>query len=65
MKARTLPLIRQRADGTWERIEIGTLASAAPRYEPYAWSQTAWEDKQRLAAHARLLGLPRPVREAA
>jgi hypothetical protein len=62
---KTAPLIRQRDDGTWERIVIGTLASTSPRYEPYAWSQMAWEDKQRLAAHARLLGLPRPVREAA
>lgn len=65
MKARTLPLIRQRADGSWERLEVGSLAAGKARYTPYAWSQEAWEDRQRLAAQARLLGLPRPVREAA
>jgi hypothetical protein len=65
MKARTLPLIRQRADGSWERIVIGSLAAGKARWEPYAWSQEAWEDKQRLAAQARLLGLPRPLEVAA
>jgi hypothetical protein len=62
---KTAPLIRQRADGSWERIVIGSLSQGKPAYTPYPWSQTAWEEKQRLAAHARLLGLPRPVREAA
>jgi hypothetical protein len=62
---KTAPLIRQRADGSWERLVIGTMAEGKPVYEPYAWSQTAWEDKQRAAARARLLALSRPVREAA
>lgn len=39
--APTAPLVCQRPDGTWERLVIGSLADAAPSYEPYAPPQQA------------------------
>lgn len=32
---------------------IGSLAECRPRWEPYAWDDAAWQDRQRLAAAAR------------
>lgn len=64
MRTKQAPLIRQRPDGTWERLVIGSL-KAGPVYAPCSWDAQAWEHKQRLAHLARLLGLPRPAREAA
>lgn len=59
------PLIRQRPDGAWERLVIGSLAAGKAVYEPCEWDQQAWEDKQRAASAARLLELPRRLEEAA
>lgn len=47
----TLPLIRQRADGTWERLVVGT--AKAPVYEAYDWDQEGWEARQERAAQRR------------
>lgn len=62
---RTMPLIRQRDDGTWERLVIGSLSEGKARYEPCEWDMRAWQARQRRSERARLLGLPRPVRETA
>lgn len=50
MTERSLPLIRETADG-WERLEIGTAHD--PRYAAYAWDQEAWEARQRAAEGKR------------
>lgn len=61
----TQPLLRQRPDGTWERMVIGSLADGKARYEPCVWDNAAWEYRQRESERARLLTLPRPLQEAA
>jgi hypothetical protein len=49
----TAPLLRHRADGGWERLIAGSLLRGAPRYEPCAWDEAAYQEKQRRAMKAR------------
>lgn len=50
-EAVTAPLIRQRDDGTWERMRVGGAKEGV--YEPWAWDNAAWESRQRAAEQRR------------
>lgn len=64
-----MPLLRQKPDGTWERLVVGSLSEGHPRYEPFPeWDNQAWEARQRAAQALRdalVLELPQAVMEFA